>query len=374
MCDSPVTAWTSLGAAEALEGRLRYGLETVGVVRARELAATLIDRRCIEASHSVLSDENGAPGYVHAGFAMTALPHRRTDAREWLRDGAEIRLRIESGKTADGTIVGIPFGCTARLMLLYLQTEAIKTRSREVELGRSMHHWLKTMGLNSGGKGYEAVREQSRRLSLCRLTFYRVTEGGEAVLNGSFVREAILPARDSGDQLSLWRETVVLDEVFYESLIRHPLPVREAAIRALSGRSMAFDLYIWLAYRLHHLERPARVPWPALFRQFGAGFTLQRQFKAHAREALALALAAYPEAEVRTDGNAITLMPSPSPVPEKRRLQPNPLIRQQGLRQQQPRRPPHPSGACAASDLPAAVSGNKGKAGFPPGSDPKSNC
>ena len=146
---------------------------------------------------------------------MTALPHKRIEATEWVRDGADIRLRIESGKTHDGTIAGIPFGYVARLILLYLQTEAIKTRSREVELGRSMHSWLKAMGLNSGGKGYEAVREQSRRLSLCRLTFYRLADGGEAVLNGGFVREAILPSRDMGSQLSLWRETVVLDEVFY---------------------------------------------------------------------------------------------------------------------------------------------------------------
>lgn len=269
--------------------------------------------------HLVLTDEKGAPGYVHAGFAMAALPHKRIDAPEWVRDGADVRLRIESGKSHAGTVVGIPFGYVARLILLYLQTEAIKTRSREVELGRSMHSWLKAMGLNSGGKGYEAVREQSRRLSLCRLTFYRLGEGGEAVLNGGFVREAILAGRDVGSQLSLWRETVVLDEVFYESLIRHPLPVREAAIRALAGRSMAIDLYVWLAYRLHHLTRPTRVPWPALYKQFGAGFAQARQFRAHARGSLALALSAYPEAQVRVDEEAVTLMPSPAPVPERMR-------------------------------------------------------
>jgi hypothetical protein len=319
MRDSTDTAWPlSIGAIEALKGSLRSQLETLGVQQALNLAQTTLDRRCVEAIHMVLSDEDGTPNFVHAGFAMTALPHKRIDASEWVRDGADIRLRIESGKSHDGTSVGVPFGYVARLILLYLQTEAIKTRSREVELGRSMHSWLKAMGLNSGGKGYEAVREQSRRLSLCRLTFYRIGEGGEAVMNGGFVREAILPGRDAhGAQLSLWRETVVLDEVFYESLIRHPLPVREAAIRALAGRSMAIDLYIWLAYRLHHLTRPTRVPWPALYRQFGAGFALQRQFKAHAREALALALSAYPEAKVQVEEEAITLMPSPAPIPER---------------------------------------------------------
>jgi hypothetical protein len=317
MSDSSTILNVPVGVEGALEGKLRRQLEALGIDQALGLASTVLDRRCVEAAHIVLTDEEAAPGYIHAGFAMTALPHKRTDAIEWIRDGADIRLRIESGKSHDGTVAGIPFGYVARLILLYLQTEAIKTRSREVELGRSMHSWLKAMGLNSGGKGYEAVREQSRRLSLCRLTFYRLADGGEAVLNGSFVREAILPSRDMGNQLSLWRETVVLDEVFYESLVRHPLPVRESAIRAMSGRSMAIDLYVWLAYRLHHLTRATRVPWPAVYRQFGAGFALPRQFKAHAREALALALAAYPEAQVRVDDEALTLLPSPAPVPER---------------------------------------------------------
>lgn len=302
---------------DALQGRLKHKLETDGYEQLIRLAVTSLDRRCIETTSRILSDEEGQAGYVHAGFAMTALPHKRTDAREWVRDSVDLRLRIESGKDRDGGVVGIPFGYVARLILLYLQTEAVKTGSREIELGRSMHSWLKSMGLNSGGKGYASVREQAKRLSLCRLTFYQFAAGGEAIMNGSFVREAILPTVTSDPQLSLWRETVVLDEVFYESLIRHPLPVREEAIRTLSGRSMAIDLYIWLAYRLHHLNGPVRVPWPAMHRQFGAGFGLIRQFRAHARDALALALSAYPEARVSVADDVVTLMPSPAPVAKR---------------------------------------------------------
>ncbi|MBV9783716.1 MAG: hypothetical protein JO264_07835 [Acidisphaera sp.] len=80
---------------------------------------------------------------------------------------------------------------------------------------------------------------------------------------------------------------------------------------------MAIDLYIWLAYRLHHLTRPTLVPWPAIYRQFGAGFALPRQFKAYARDALAFALSAHPEAQVKVDDEALTLLPSPAPVPER---------------------------------------------------------
>jgi hypothetical protein len=46
-----------------------------------------------------------------------------------------------------GEFVGVPFGSRARLILLYLQTQALRSRSREVELGRSMREWLRRMGI-----------------------------------------------------------------------------------------------------------------------------------------------------------------------------------------------------------------------------------
>jgi len=202
------------------------------------------------------------------------------------------------------------------IILLYLQTEAVKTRSREVELGRSMNHWLTAMGIDNGGKTYRLVREQSRRLSLCRLTFYRVTDEATIVTNGSFVRDAILPSRND-EQLPLWREAVRLDEGFFQSLIDHPLPVREAAIREIGHRSMALDVYVWLAYRLHQLARPTAISWKALHDQFGGGYQHVRQFRAKFKEPLALALAAYPEAVVEVTDAGVRLHPSAPPVTER---------------------------------------------------------
>jgi hypothetical protein len=172
---------------------------------------------------------------MHAGFAMTALPHKAIEDSVWVRQGGSVKLRIESGMGADDTKVGLPYGAIARIILLYLQTEAVRTRSREVELGRSMNQWLTTMGIDNGGKTYRLVREQSRRLSLCRLTFYRLMDEATIVTNGSFVRDAILPSRDRGDgQLPLWQEAIRLDEGFYQSLIDHSLPLRLAAIHPVA--------------------------------------------------------------------------------------------------------------------------------------------
>jgi hypothetical protein len=317
--DTDMDLLTSFGSA--LERRLHGTIERLGVERARAMAVTAVDRRCVDAAFLVMTDEDLQANFVHAGFALTALPHRRIAEPEWVREAAGLTLRVESGKDERGNLAGVPFGSVARMILLYLQTEAVRTRSREVELGRSMNRWLTTMGVNNGGKGYTLVREQSWRLSLCRLTFFATSGEGTQITNGGFVRTTILPCHpdDDGIQLSLWRERVVLDEAFYSSLLEHPLPVREAAIRALAHRSMAIDIYIWLAYRLWKLKRSKRVPWPALYGQFGAGFTRLRAFRQHVREPLALALAAYPEARIDIDDDAgLTLNPSPPPVPERR--------------------------------------------------------
>jgi hypothetical protein len=298
-------------------GKVHQLILSKGIDEAKAQTADKLERQCVETAFAVMSDEQQRIGIMHAGFAMTALPHKAINETIWVRQGNNIKLRLESGMDADDKVVGLPFGAIARIILLYLQTEAVKTKSRDIELGRSMNHWLTTMGIDNGGKTYKLVREQSRRLSLCRLTFYRVTDEATIITNGSFVRDAILPSRDT-DQLQFWREAVRLDEGFFQSLIDHPLPVREAAIREIGHRSMALDIYVWLAYRLHQLSKPTAITWKALHDQFGGGYQHVRQFKAKFKEPLALALAAYPEAILEAGDAGLKLYPSAPAVAERR--------------------------------------------------------
>jgi Plasmid encoded RepA protein len=290
-----------------------------GVDEARAKALDQLQRQCVETAFAVMSDEEKRIGVMHAGFAMTALPHKSIQDLVWTRQGGDVKLRIESGIDVEDRPVGLPYGAVARIILLYLQTEAVRTKSREVELGKSMYYWLKNLGIDDGGKSYRLVREQARRLSLCRLTFYHVTRAATFVTNGSFVRDAIILTRDDA-QLQLWREAVRLDEGFYKSLVEHPLPLREAAIRRVASRSMAIDVYVWLAYRLHQLSKPTPITWKALHGQFGAGFQHMRQFRAKFKAPLALALSAYPEAHVDIGDTGVLLHPSAPPIPERMRV------------------------------------------------------
>jgi hypothetical protein len=137
------------------------------------------------------------------------------------------------------------------------------------------------------------------------------------------VQNAITLTADADErQRALWQDRVRLDDGFWRSLKEHPVPLREEAVRAIGTRSLALDVYIWLAYRLHALTKATPVTWTALHAQFGAGFKAVRQLKPTFREALALALAVYPEARIDVEPAGVVLHPSPPAVPraEAKRL------------------------------------------------------
>lgn len=288
------------------------------------MAATKAERQAVDAAAAILAEEESRLGITHAGFAMTSLPHKRIEDPVWRREGHRTTLLVESGRNRKGSFIGVPYGSIARLILLYLQTEAVRTNSPEVELGRSMKSWMSRMSLTTGGRTYQLVAEQSRRISSCRLTFFTERgNGAEVRHNGAFVQDAIsLTGVVDDSQPTLWQDRVRLDDRFWRSLREHPVPVREEAIKAIGTRSLAIDVYIWLAYRLHSLSQSTPVSWTAIHGQFGAGFRLPRQIKPTFIDALALALAVYPEARVDADKDGIILHPSPPAVPraEARRL------------------------------------------------------
>jgi hypothetical protein len=280
-----------------------------GIEEARRQAASRHERALVEAAYQVLGEENEGIGFTYSGFALTSLPHKEQQETVWKREGYNLTLVMQSGVDRQGNQVGLPYGSYARFILLFLQSEAVKTRSREIELGRSMQVWLGRMGLSIGGNSYRLVKEQAKRISVCRLTFFGGVGDQEVLRNGAFVEGAITMA-GSIDQPSFWQDHVRLDEAFYRALCDHPVPVSETALRAIGPRSMTLDVYIWLAYRLHALKRDTDVSWAALYAQFGAGFKRLRAFRAQFVESLELALAAYPDASVSIDGRGVVLRPS----------------------------------------------------------------
>lgn len=303
--DTVDKAWPCSDMAEVHQLIIREGVD-----EARRQAVTKHERQIVEAAYRVLTEDAERMGFTYSGFALTSLPHKPPTAAIWRREGHNITLVMQSGTDENGQHVGIPYGSYARFILLFLQSEAVRTQCKEIELGGSMRIWLSGMGLSIGGKTYRLVTEQAKRISACNLQFFSDKGGQHIASRGGFVKTAISMSNVLSDQPMLWQDRVVLDDDFYQALREHPVPVSETALRAIGPRSMVLDIYVWLAYRLHALPRDTAVGWPGLYSQFGAGYKHIRQFRAQFLEALEMAVAAYPEARLSIEDTGIILRPS----------------------------------------------------------------
>ena len=79
-----------------------------------------------------------------------------------------VSLLVQPGQrhtlTGDPIPVGVPYGSRARLICLYLQSEALKNNSREIELGRSLYAWRRRLDIPIGSElSMAAVRDCWRR-------------------------------------------------------------------------------------------------------------------------------------------------------------------------------------------------------------------
>jgi hypothetical protein len=287
-----------------------------------------IERQEVEAAVAYMSDEDGGIGFLYSGWCQTALPHRRLpDADGWQIQSERTTLIVEPGMrpgpAGKPVPVGVPYGSRARLILIFLQSAAIKSRSREIELGRSLRAWLDRLGIPQGGSSIATVRDQAERLSLCRLTFRVQAAGATGLLNQSIVDTALFLDEPDGamrDRRPQFVQRVTLSAGFFEQLQKHPVPLEESAIKAVSNNSQALDAYAWLAYRLHSLTAPKSVTWRALMAQFGAGFGRLDNFRMRFLPNLKLALAVYPDARVDVNEKGLILHPSHPPVPLKERM------------------------------------------------------
>jgi hypothetical protein len=292
------------------------------LLRAGKEAAlkTEASRAVVEAAAGYLSSEDTDIGYLFSGWAQAALPHRRLpDDAAWQVTTDRVTLIVQPGLRPgpDGQpiSIGVPYGSRARLILLYLQTEAVRMNSRNVELGRSLHAWLRRLEIPIGGKQMAAVRDQAERISRCRLSF-QIKQGSRTGLVNQHILDTSMFIEDESAQGGLFVEQASLSQSFFDELKKHPVPIEEAAVRQIANNSVALDVYCWLAYRLHSLDLPITVSWKALHAQFGRSVARLDHFKDHFRSALALATSVYPQASVEEadSGTGLILRPSKPPV------------------------------------------------------------
>ncbi|NCA72538.1 MAG: pirin [Sphingobacteriia bacterium] len=220
--------------------------------------------------------------------------------------------------------IGLPYGSLPRLLMAYLTTEAVRTKSRDIVLGKSLSEFMAHLHeVPTGGRwgSISRVKEQTMRLLSSSISCTYSNQDGMSGIN--------LPVVDayklwwsplSPDQLSRVGSSVTLGERFYAEVISRPVPIDRRALRSLKKSPLALDLYVWLTYRMSYLRRATVIPWPALAAQFGSDYTRLRSFRAAFIGQLKAVLVLYPTARVHTDNSiGLTLSPSPAHIPVIRR-------------------------------------------------------
>ena len=218
--------------------------------------------------------EAEALGFMPRVLTLTTLPHSRPASNTFERVNGHHRLRLTARRP-----IGLPYGVYPRLILVYLTTAAVRSRSPIVELGPSPNEFARRLGLTpiSGKRGtVPRLQDQLERLLTTRLSWYRsdgvrADESCSAQIGSKRLGCALLGRRTVRRQ-ARWRSGVVLSTNFFEEVTCSSVPVDLRSIRRLSTSPLSIDLYVWLTHRMSYLRRPALIPWDALRSQFGSDY------------------------------------------------------------------------------------------------------
>jgi hypothetical protein len=276
-------------------------------------------------------DEEPVPAFLHSALCAMSLPTKRPkdETAPILREDGKYALAINPRpvlQNVDGKPVlrslGVPYGAYPRVALIYLLSQAVTKRSRDVYLGRNFTEWMRRLGYQTVSYGPRGtanrMREQVDRLLACEWQIR--WDGTEAGDNAFAVRDVKISNEYAGslEKNGAFAREIRMSEGFYAHLIDHAVPLNEVAIRELKGTPTALDLYTYLAYRLPRIsaDKGQMISWDQLARHLGNEADNKR-FRQTVRETMQLVSAVYPNANVDMSGRKVVLYPSHAPLERK---------------------------------------------------------
>ena len=292
-----------------------------------------VQRRAIDSSIDIVLQPPEDIAYQHTVLCQTCLPYRNpgADVRVWERKQGQVLLRIEAGaafnpKTDKFEDLGLPFGPKIRLILSYLNAEAIKKDSPINEVQDSFTGFVKRIldPLKQGrsdpnGREIKIFKTQLSALAAATIRLGVKRDDRAVTIKSDIVQAFDLWFSKSDNQRVLWPSTIRLSDEYFASLAKHAVPLDERALAALSHSAMALDIYAWLAQRLHRIphNRSQFVSWAALKGQFGQGYHRMDNFRRVFIQTLRLVHGQYQSAQIEIHEDGITLFHSLPPVPPR---------------------------------------------------------
>lgn len=268
----------------------------------------------------------GALSFMARMLVLATLPHSNPGrVPQFSRQNGHFKLVVQPGPD-----MGIPYGSYPRLVLAWLTSEAVRTKSPELELGDSLTAFMDELGLTPTGGRWGTItrlREQMKRLFSARISAVREDEDRFQFSGLQVASEVDLwwdPKRPG--QAAVFGSTVRLTEPFFEEIVRRPVPVDMRALRTLKKSPLGLDLYTWLTYRLSYLKDPTEISWQDLHTQFGADYNRVRDFTQKVKRELNKISTVWPELRYETPRGRLRLYPCPPHVDRVESAAPEDLL------------------------------------------------
>jgi len=277
--------------------------------------------RQAEAFIKVSLDNTVTKGFYPSIFAQACLPYRNPggDLKVYQRSNGNITVNICQGYDDFSTPLGYPYGALPRLIILYLATEAIKTKNREISLGYNITDFLNRLNRSSDTRSRRRLVDQARRLFTCSFHFMGKRQGYVFGQNINLIDQYSLWIGDGKNDLTqdLFAAKVKLNNEFFKEFADNKcFPINIEQIKGISESALAIDIYMWLVRRLYILKAPVKIEWPLLYAQFGMQYSRQRKFIEKFRIEVLKIKTIWPKLNLETSKNGITLKPSSLPILE----------------------------------------------------------
>jgi|GEM_PF-2130303 hypothetical protein len=281
-------------------------------------------------------------------FCLAGLPlrnpkkddfHRRTDKfslsinapRLTLPEDVAVVLRKRTAAFGDDTTrngigsrrepgtfsVGVPFGAKARLLTVWLCSQAQDPRrssdDRWLDIG-PIKPWLSSIGLRSHGDIPSLAKDQLFKLTFASFTMQALADDLHLFSNEQLVEKAIFADRDLPyyalgelDKVR-WPVGLQLTTTAYERFRDSPIAIPTPRLTMVSNSPMAIDVLAYLCYRLPLLSHDddELVTWQTLASQFGSSEAPSR-FRQVFDATLTKVMAAYPEANIEGEAEGLRI-------------------------------------------------------------------
>lgn len=236
---------------------------------------------------------NDELAFMAREFIMCSLPHSDPGSVPyWSRKNGHFTLGLEPGYDVENKCsFGLPYGPIPRLILAWMVTEAHRTRSPRLEVGKSLGEFMMRLGLSMytgrGPRG-DATRlmEQMRRFFNCVISF-DYTDGRPRrftlrmlPVEGQF---HYWKASPEGDNVYLWGSFWIdLGQRFYQAITSDTVPLDLRVLRHIKHSPLALDLYLTLtreAFRAKKDGKDRFLSWVWLHQQLGNDYKRVGNFR-----------------------------------------------------------------------------------------------